>query len=33
VPTVEQLLGKLSERAAVIEELQARIVELERRLG
>lgn len=32
-PTVEQLLGVLAERDAVIEELHARIVELERRLG
>jgi len=32
-PTIEQLLGKLAERDAVIEDLQARIVELERRLG
>jgi len=33
VPTVEQLLGVLAERDRVIDELQARIVELERRLG
>jgi len=33
VPTVEQLLGALAERDAVIEELRARVAELERRLG
>ena len=32
-PTVEQLLGLLAGRDVVIEELQARIVELEHRLG